>query len=489
MIYFGENNEYILCECEICKREMYIERQSVVEEDAYSYHIAVPVKCACGTIDEYINRAKKSCHSIRRELVHLSDLLHKQNNSSNRIMEIDAEINKKFNPPTFWQSLIGDFIFSLKVFLIMLGSVIGVEIFLFIISALIFFFGLAFDIRDLSSAGNELFYNINVFKDRGGGFLSKFGMSETFPLLKDEPVSEQLILNYIPYAIVGVIIIVFYVFLAILIIKSVWDLAKLGFFATKVMNQKLKIIQKREEYIKELEELNFEMQKISDQIKDVSILSTDYKNIRATDAILRYFVNNRIDTIREAVNLFHDEDFKTRQLEYSKVLYNESKQTRRYTKALYMLTADENIKVDVRDEFADNNSPKPAESVKTPGKAFSKIRRSNILNLGNANKRTEQLTAKSENSESIESLESIESVESTNPKDSKPVYAIPSSSDSLDLENELDLLDYSNNFETENNKGDKKDKENENENPVNSKKSNKDNVDDISKIFNDPPKS
>jgi len=60
LVYFGENNEYILCECEVCKKEMYIERSAVSEEDAYAYHLFVPIKCPCGAIDEYINRAKKS---------------------------------------------------------------------------------------------------------------------------------------------------------------------------------------------------------------------------------------------------------------------------------------------------------------------------------------------------------------------------------------------------------------------------------------------
>lgn len=443
MVYFGENNDYILCECEICKREMYIEKQTIAEEDAYSYQTSMPVKCACGAIDEYINRAKKSCHSIRRELAHLSDLLHKQQNAANKMTEINAEINKKFNPPTFLQSLIGDIMFSLKVFLIMLGAAIGVEIFLFIISALMFFFGLAFQMPDLSRAGNELFYNVNVFKDRGGGILSKFGFSAEFAPLDTELAKEQIILDYIPYAVAGLIIIVFYVFLAVLIIKTSWDLAKLGFFATKVMNQKLKVIQKREEYIKELEELNFEMQNISEQIDSVTILAKDYKNIRATDAILRYFINNRIDTIREAVNLFHDEDFKNRQLEYSKAVYNETKQTRRYTKALYMLTSDENIKVDVREEFADSN-PKPAESAKNLGKPFSKIKKPDTAALNVGGKRTDRLNAKNPNSSRSSQSENADKSDnhrkSWKPwkKEQNPVYAISSSSSKTESSDVLD---------------------------------------------------
>lgn len=402
LIYFGENNDYILCECEMCKREMYIERVSVIEQDAYLYHLAVPVKCSCGTIDEYINRSKKSCYAIRHELSALSDLLHKQQNVSNKMTEINAEINKRFNPPTFWQSLFQDFLFALKVFLILLGSVIGIEIFFFIISALMFFFGLAFQMEDLSRAGNELFYNINVFKDRGGAILSKFGFDKVCPILDPDRADKEIIISYIPYAIVGVIIIVFYIFLVVLIIKSAVDIAKLGFFATKVMNQKLKVSQKKEEYAKQLEELTFEFQNLSDQIEDMTILGRDYKNIRAADNILRYFINNRIDTIREAINLFHEEDFRSRLLDYNKAIYNETKQTRRYTKALYMLTEDENIKVDVRDEPAENAS-KPAES---PKNAFSKIKKTRISAL--TNKKTERLTERQQRKPAYAAIKSAD---------------------------------------------------------------------------------
>ena len=129
MIYFGENNDYIMCECEVCKREIYAEREGIAEEDAYSYHLEQPLRCSCGNIDEYINRAKKSCYHIKQELSALSELLHKQQSIGAKMGAINAEINKRFNPPTFWQSLAGDFMFAGKIFLIVLGSVIGLEIF------------------------------------------------------------------------------------------------------------------------------------------------------------------------------------------------------------------------------------------------------------------------------------------------------------------------------------------------------------------------
>ena len=358
MIYFGENNEYILCECETCKGEMYIERNSISDEDAYAYHLYAPVKCRCGAVDEYINRAKKSCHRIKQELFALSDLIHKQQNVSNKISEITSELNKKFEPPSFLQSVGKDVLFAGKVFLILLGAAIGVEIFLFIVTALMFFFGLVLGAEGIAVNGNELFYNINIFKESGGNFLSKFGFDAAVKPLNEygTNLAEGLVAGYIPAAIAGLIIIVFYVFLAVLVIRVSINIAKLTFFASKVMNQKIKINQKREEYQKHLDELSVIYQNLGDQISEVTIIPQDYRNMRATDLILKYFITNRIDTIKEAINLYHEEDFRNRLLEYTKAMYNETRQTRRYTKALYMMTSDENIKVDIKDTKEDTSN-------------------------------------------------------------------------------------------------------------------------------------
>ncbi|MCL2096918.1 MAG: hypothetical protein FWH10_08455 [Oscillospiraceae bacterium] len=375
MVYFGENNEYILCECEACKSEMYIERSTVSEEDAYSYHLYIPIKCRCGSVDEYINRSKKSCRSIKAELSDLLELLRRQQAVSNKIGEITAELNKRFVPPSFLQSIAKDFVLSLRVFLILLGSVIGVEIFLFIISALMFFFGLVFTMPDLSRAGNELFYHVNIFKNSGGSLLSRFGMAENYNPLNAELAGEQLIYDYIPYAVTGVIIMVFYAFLAVLIVRVGISVTKITFFASKVVNQKIRVNQRREEYRRQLDDSGIIYQNLSEQIGEFTILPPDYKNLRAADMILRLFINNRVDTIREAVNLFHEEDFRNRILEYEKGLYNEARQTRRYTKALYMITSDDNIKVDVRDvreESGDSDAAAVGEMLRD---ALAKIKK------------------------------------------------------------------------------------------------------------------
>jgi len=379
LIYFGENKEYILCECETCKGEMYIEKNNIADEDAYSYHLYVPIKCRCGSVDEYISRAKKSCHRIKHELFALSDLLHKQQNVSGKISEITSELNKKFEPPSFLQSVGKDLLFAVKVFLILLGAVIGVEIFLFIITALMFFFGIAFQAPDIAANGNELFYNINIFKERGGNFLSSFGWDAAVKPLNEygaDP-SEGLIFGYIPAAIIGIIIIVFYIFLIVLLVRVAIDVARLTLFASKVMNQKIKINQKREEYQKQLSDLSVIYQNLGDQINEFTVIPNDYKNIRAADSILRYFINNRIDTVKEALNLYHEEDFKNKMLEYSKALYNESKQTRRYTKALYMMTSDENIKVDIKEPKEDTSGSESenAQIGEMLKGAFSKIKK------------------------------------------------------------------------------------------------------------------
>ena len=375
LVYFGENNEYILCECETCRGEMYIERNAVSEEDAYSYHLLTPVKCRCGAIDEYINRAKKSCHAIKHELSAMSDILHRQQNVSNKISEITAELNKRFDPPSFWQSAGRDLLYSLKILLILAGAVIGLELLLFIISSLMFFFGKTLTKPDLAGAGNEFFYHINIFKDWGGSLLSKFGMPETYNRLNTGIIREQLILDYIPYAVTGALILAFYAFLAVLFVRIGIDVAKITFFAGRVVNQKIKINQKKEDYRRQLDELGVIYKKLTFQLSDFTILPEDYKNIRAADSILKSFIDNRADNIRDAVNLYHEDDFKSKMLEYCKGAYNEARQTRRYTKALYMLTSDDKIKVevkDVREELSESDNQKVGEMLKN---AFSKIQK------------------------------------------------------------------------------------------------------------------
>jgi hypothetical protein len=356
---------------------MYIEKFSVSDEDAYAYHLIAPIKCRCGAIDEYINRAKKSCHRIKQELFSLTDLLHKQQNIANKTNEITSELNKKFSPPSFMQSIAADMMFSGKVFLIMLGAAVGVEIFLFVVTALMFFFGLAFQSENIAANGNELFYGINIFKKQGGDFLSKLGFESAAARPLSEygtNPSEGLIFDYIPAAVAGLVIVVFYVFLAVLVVRAAISVSKLTFFASKVMNQKIKINQKREEYKKQLDDLGIIYQNLADQIGEAAVLPDDYKNIRATDSILGYFVNNRADSIREAMALFHDEDFKSKLLEYTKGLYTEAKQTRRYTKAMYMMTSDENIKVDIKEpkEESSENDGDAAKNILND--AFSRIK-------------------------------------------------------------------------------------------------------------------
>ncbi|MCL2099500.1 MAG: hypothetical protein FWH24_03570 [Oscillospiraceae bacterium] len=376
MIYFGENNDYIMCECEICKREIYAERENVAEEDAYSYHLAHPLRCSCGSVDEYINKSKKSCHHIRGELSALCGLLNKQYNIAAKINGINAEITKKFNPPTFWQSLAADFIFAGKIFLIVLGAAIGLEVLLFIIALLIFFGGLLANLPDLSIKGNEFFYAINVFKNMGGRILSIFGMDAGCPELDPEIASEQVVLNYIPYAITGLVLLIFYIFLAVFITRALVNISKLTIFASKVMNQRIKLNRQREAYERELGELKREYNSLDVKIDEFDIIGEDYKNVRAAEMILRYFTNNRADTVREALNLYHEEDFRQKQLEYSRALYTEAKQTRRYTKAMYMLTSDSSIKVEVRDEPPAEPAAAPAPGADAPKNP--KIKKSGI---------------------------------------------------------------------------------------------------------------
>jgi hypothetical protein len=127
---------------------MYLEKESIIEESAYICRLATPVKCVCGSIDEYVNKAKKSCYSIRNELLKLLDLLRKRQNISEQINEINMEINKKIKSPSFLQIFIDDILFSVKIFLIIIAATLGLEIFLFIISCLLFFIGLAMQMPD-----------------------------------------------------------------------------------------------------------------------------------------------------------------------------------------------------------------------------------------------------------------------------------------------------------------------------------------------------
>ena len=433
MIYFGENNEYILCECEICKGEMYIERSSVSEEDAYSYHLYIPVKCRCGAVDEYINRAKKSCYAIKKELSVLSDLLRRQQGVSNKIGDITEELNKKFEPPSFWQSVGADCVSSLKVFGIMLGAAIGLELLLFIITTVLFFIGLFFTMPELSRVANEIFYHVNIFKDWGGPLLSKFGMPASYNRLDVGLACDKLIFDYIPYAVVGVALLAFYIFLAMLLVRVGINVVKITFFASKVVNQKIKITQKREDYRKQLDDLGLIYSDLTEQINGFTILPGDYKNIRAAESILRSFINNRADNIREAVNLFHEDDFRSKMLEYNKGAYNEARQTRRYTKALYMLTSDDNIKVDVKEvkeEAPDNENIKVGEMLRD---AFSKIKKPTEQRRLSSSERPAPPSAKPQEPENV-------SIDPNN-EDETDVLEKPDEIDKDEKENLLTIFD------------------------------------------------
>lgn len=373
MIYFGENQEYILAECEMCKSEMYLEKSNIIEETAYLYRFAAPVKCVCGSIDEYASKSKKSCYSIRHELLALSDLLHKRQDVSEHINEINIEINRKVKSPSFPQIFIDDILFSLKIFLIVLAATLGVEIFIFIITCLMFFIGLVIQKPDLSKAGNELFYNLNIFKDRGGAILSKIGFPAEYPILKPELAEKELIVDYIPYALFGVFSIVFYILLTILAVRLIISVTRAGIYASKVVNQKYNLSQKKDEYNDELNDLMLKYQNLTDQINAQTIVTSDYKSTKAVDTILRYFLNNRVDNLREAVNLYHDEDVKMRALEYQRAIFSELRQTKRYAKALYILSSDENVKVDVQEEVPENEDGNMGEMLKN---AFSRLKKS-----------------------------------------------------------------------------------------------------------------
>jgi hypothetical protein len=394
LIYFGENKEYILGECETCKCELYLEKSSVAEETAYLYKLAEPVKCVCGCIDEYINKAKKSCYSIRQELLKLSDLLHRRQSVSERINEINMEMSKKVKSPPFARIFIDDILFSLRIFGIIIAAALGIEILLFIITCLMFFVGLAVPMPDVSKAGNGLFYHLNIFKNGGGSLLSKIGLPKEVPALIPELAEKQLVLDYIPYAITGLFVIIFYVFIVILAARLIISGVRAGVYASRVVNQKYSVNQKKEEYDEQLNNLMQKYQDLTDQINAQTILSNDYKNSKAVDTMLRYFLNNRVDTLREAVNLYHGEDMKTKTLEYQKAIFAELRQTRRYAKALYILSSDDNARVDAREETAAASEPDDANMSETLKNAFNKLRKTSTARIKAESSPTQVLESK-----------------------------------------------------------------------------------------------
>lgn len=372
MQYFGENNEYIFAECEVCRSEMYIERETASDEDAYAYKCIVPLRCKCGEISDTIKKSGKSCHQIRQELSVLSDLLHRQREAGDRIASINAELGRKVKSPPFHRIVAKDFMFALKCLLVTGGVVLGAEILLFVVSCVMFFIGLAFTMPDLSLSGNALFYNLNIFKDRGGEILGRFGFDPVLPAFSDELAKKELITGYIPYAIAGIFLMVFYVFLAVLLIRLLISFIRFIFYMSRIVGKNVMITAKKEEYVRQLEILGRQYQDYSVQISEQTILAPDYKNIRATDTIYTYFLNNRTDNLRDAINIFHDEDLRIRSLDFQKAIYTELRQTKRYVKALYVIASDENAKVDVREESAELGEERITDMI---GAAYKKLRR------------------------------------------------------------------------------------------------------------------
>lgn len=64
----------------------------------------------------------------------------------------------------------------------------------------------------------------------------------------------------------------------------------------------------------ELIQKSIEMNALVEQLDQFTLLPEKYRTLQAVDAIGNYFVNKRVDTLKEAINLYEDELYKFQQL-------------------------------------------------------------------------------------------------------------------------------------------------------------------------------
>ncbi|MCX2453652.1 hypothetical protein OQX61_20440, partial [Pedobacter sp. PLR] len=76
----------------------------------------------------------------------------------------------------------------------------------------------------------------------------------------------------------------------------------------------------------ELLRLSERMNELVEELDSFTVLPEKYRTLHAVDAIGNYFVNKRIDTLKEGFNLYEDELFKSQQLRNQQFQINQNAQ-------------------------------------------------------------------------------------------------------------------------------------------------------------------
>lgn len=358
MIYYGENETLVYVECENCKQEIRIDKSQISEDNQFMCKLSSPIKCSCEKVDNIIKKDVQSTYNIRHQISAILELLQKKNSIENKIDEINAEMNYEKKPPAYLSIVSRDILFSVKLFFILLGVGIGLEMLTFIIGGLMYAVGSFIGSPDIRLTGNQFIYNVNIFKGFGVNILKTFNFPAEVPLFDKAAAAEKFVLDFVPYAIAGILQVVFYIGLIALAVRLAVTAARIIYYVTVVLSNKYHINQNREDNEATLNSLYSRLQDLNDQIAEHTIIPPDFQKLRDVETIYGYFINNRVDTVREALNLYQSESMMQRVLEYQRLIYNESKQTKKYTKALYILTSDESAQVEVKEDSDDLESIK-----------------------------------------------------------------------------------------------------------------------------------
>jgi hypothetical protein len=69
----------------------------------------------------------------------------------------------------------------------------------------------------------------------------------------------------------------------------------------------------------ELTILKEEMNRLSDKLDSFTVLPPKYRTLHAAETIENYILNNRIDSLKEGLNLYEGELFKAKQIQNQKI--------------------------------------------------------------------------------------------------------------------------------------------------------------------------
>ena len=332
MILSSVQQNEIIAECEVCRREIAILKNEIASETPESIQLRVNVKCACCSLSNTVSRTKTSHAATKRALGDLHMLLSKKDVLTSEQDEINECLANNYPQYPILHKLKKGAIFVAKLFgiLLLIGAI--AEALLFAVSGVIFLITKFFpDLELIEMANlvlnkpNETFMKAALEAD---GLTFKI-FAETFK------TTDEYILRYIPSALVQILNTIFKLTIFAAVIREGYELTKFGIHLYKKEKHKRAVIAYKPTGQARLEQIEGELYEVNEHIDLTDIVPRNYLNTSAVQMILSYFADNRIENMKEAINLFNEEKIKLEQSEVLRSILEQVKAGKEYSRALY----------------------------------------------------------------------------------------------------------------------------------------------------------